>query len=200
MALDNPVLLLSTRTDLANTLQEHLILPKPYRLSCQHAIETQRMAMLLVDTGSRVVPETSAPVIALGKHDERALRHFPFPLRITELADALASLLPRMELSSLPVAIGASTCYFPLTRSLGQNAQSRILLTQKEAELLLHLLAAKGIELPREQLLSEIWGYGERANSHTLETHLYRLRQKLGAAGAHDVHILARGGTLALVT
>ncbi len=52
-------------------------------------------------------------------------------------------------------------------------------LTEKEVALIEYLLRAEGKIIPREALLGDIWGYGEDINTHTLETHIYRLRAKL---------------------
>tara|TARA_B100001179_G_C18549622_1_gene385420 strand:- start:120 stop:617 length:498 start_codon:yes stop_codon:yes gene_type:complete len=59
------------------------------------------------------------------------------------------------------------------------NATDRIALHAKEAELLRALLEAEGQPITREQLLQQVWGYAESATTNTLETHMYRLRQKL---------------------
>jgi hypothetical protein len=52
-------------------------------------------------------------------------------------------------------------------------------LTEKECQLLRFFYQYKGQELSKERLLQEIWGYHPDAETHTLETHIYRLRQKL---------------------
>jgi DNA-binding response OmpR family regulator len=51
-------------------------------------------------------------------------------------------------------------------------------LTDKETRILRYLHRAQGQAVSREALLSEIWGYDSRLTTHTLETHIYRLRQK----------------------
>lgn len=52
-------------------------------------------------------------------------------------------------------------------------------LTEKECQLLRFFYQHQGQELSKERLLREIWGYHPDAETHTLETHIYRLRQKL---------------------
>lgn len=52
-------------------------------------------------------------------------------------------------------------------------------LTEKECRLLRFFHQNRGVELSKETLLQEIWGYHPEAETHTLETHIYRLRQKL---------------------
>ena len=57
-----------------------------------------------------------------------------------------------------------------------------IRLTEKEAALL-DYLRRKDAPVDRDTLLRDIWGYGEGISTHTLETHIYRLRQKLDNTG-----------------
>jgi DNA-binding response OmpR family regulator len=52
-------------------------------------------------------------------------------------------------------------------------------LTEKETELLQCLLVADGETIPRDMLLKSVWGYSDEITTHTLETHIYRLRGKL---------------------
>lgn len=52
-------------------------------------------------------------------------------------------------------------------------------LTDKEVGILRFLASAPGRRGEREALLSEVWGYKNAVSTHTLETHIYRLRQKI---------------------
>ncbi len=67
-------------------------------------------------------------------------------------------------------------------------------LTEKEADLLNRLRRASG-PVSREELLSSVWGYEAEIDTHTLETHIYRLRRKLLSEDAgEDVFITEPGG------
>ena len=55
-----------------------------------------------------------------------------------------------------------------------------ITLTAKEFELLQELMRARGNVLTREVLMDRVWGYHSQATSRTLDTHVRRLREKLG--------------------
>tara|TARA_B110000971_G_C20017010_1_gene504461 strand:+ start:1820 stop:2509 length:690 start_codon:yes stop_codon:yes gene_type:complete len=55
----------------------------------------------------------------------------------------------------------------------------KIRLTEKETNILKFLHRAKGAPVPREVLLHDVWGYNAEVSTHTLETHIYRLRQKI---------------------
>jgi hypothetical protein len=56
-------------------------------------------------------------------------------------------------------------------------------LTELERDILLRLIRAEGAVVDRDTLLSDVWGYSSEAATHTVETHVWRLRQKLGEDG-----------------
>lgn len=59
-----------------------------------------------------------------------------------------------------------------------QRTKKKIRLTEKETAILKYLYR-KGSPVGREELLAEVWGYNSGVTTHTLETHVYRLRQKI---------------------
>lgn len=56
---------------------------------------------------------------------------------------------------------------------------TKIQLTEKEVEILAYLNDKKGQIVTREELLNTVWNYAKDVETHTLETHIYRLRQKI---------------------
>lgn len=60
-----------------------------------------------------------------------------------------------------------------------EKAGKKVRLTEKETAILKYLLRAGTKPVPREILLAEVWGYNAGVSTHTLETHIYRLRQKI---------------------
>lgn len=72
--------------------------------------------------------------------------------------------------------------------TLSQATESQRL-TGKEAEILLYLFDHGG-QVGREDLLETVWGYGSGISTHTLETHIYRLRQKIEADPANPKFLL----------
>ena len=62
-------------------------------------------------------------------------------------------------------------------------------LTEKETSILWHLLNNKDSKILQKNLLKDIWGYDEGIQTRTLETHIYRIRKKLGNIGANKFKI-----------
>lgn len=62
---------------------------------------------------------------------------------------------------------------------VSQNDDQRILLTEKERNILLFLADRDKGAVKKDDLLHEIWNYAPDLETHTLETHIYRLRQKI---------------------
>ncbi|MDQ2101601.1 response regulator transcription factor [Azospirillum isscasi] len=62
---------------------------------------------------------------------------------------------------------------------LADGGNRKIRLTEKETAILKYLYRAGGAVIGRETLLGEVWGYNAGVTTHTLETHVYRLRQKI---------------------
>ena len=73
---------------------------------------------------------------------------------------------------------------FPQRRQVVAGSRS-VTLTAKEFDLLRELMRAGGNVLTREMLMDKVWGYHGDAASRTLDTHVRRLREKLGDDGAH---------------
>lgn len=68
----------------------------------------------------------------------------------------------------------------PAYKQLLDGADGRtVRLTEKETAILQYLYRAGGATVSRETLLREVWGYRPGVTTHTLETHIYRLRQKI---------------------
>jgi two-component system phosphate regulon response regulator PhoB len=74
----------------------------------------------------------------------------------------------------------------------------RVALTVKEFDLLYELLHARGNVLTRESLMDEVWGYHGEATSRTLDTHVRRLREKLGSEGVYVETVRGVGYRMAI--
>lgn len=79
-----------------------------------------------------------------------------------------------------------------------RHADGDMELTAKESAILLCLYHHRHGWLPRQQLLEEVWGYSDTIATHTLETHLYRLRSKLRDIFGHEDLVVTRQGAYQL--
>ena len=82
-----------------------------------------------------------------------------------------------------------------LTAADGQKVR----LTEKETNILKFLLRAGAVIVPREKLLHEVWGYNAAVTTHTLETHIYRLRQKIEVDPSQACLLVTAAGGYKLV-
>lgn len=69
--------------------------------------------------------------------------------------------------------------FHPAMKLLVTDDDRKLRLTEKETNILKYLQRAGGRPVPRDELLAEVWGYNAAVTTHTLETHVYRLRQKI---------------------
>ncbi len=65
------------------------------------------------------------------------------------------------------------------SKLLIDEKKKQVRLTEKETNILKYLYRAGAKPVAREELLTEVWGYNAGVTTHTLETHIYRLRQKI---------------------
>jgi DNA-binding response OmpR family regulator len=84
----------------------------------------------------------------------------------------------------------------PSAKTLQDDRNNRkIRLTEKEAAILKFLYRAREQVTSREVLLNEVWGYNAGVTTHTLETHVYRLRQKIERDPSQaEILVTAPGG------
>jgi DNA-binding response OmpR family regulator len=102
------------------------------------------------------------------------------PFRFGVLLARLRALLRRHEHSDLVEYTLGTITFSPRSRRLVDHATGRHgRLTDKESAVLHFLCRAKNRLVDRETLLAEVWGYRDGVDTHTLETHIYRLRRKI---------------------
>jgi len=82
----------------------------------------------------------------------------------------------------------------PSAKVLVDSQQRKIRLTEKETNILKYLYRAGEKPVSREELLAEVWGYNAGVTTHTLETHVYRLRQKIESDPANAKLLLTEAG------
>ncbi len=102
------------------------------------------------------------------------------PFRISVLLARMRAQLRQHEQSEDAVFMIGPYSFRPGAKMLEDGKTGRkIRLTEKETAILRFLLRAGSRPIGRDILLKEIWGYNSGITTHTLETHIYRLRQKI---------------------
>ena len=146
-----------------------------------------------------------APIIMLTGHDadsdtilgleSGANDYVTKPFRFAVLLARIRTQLRQHEASEDAIfAIGPFT-FWPGSKLLLNQAGSKLRLTEKETSILRYLYRAGERPASRERLLREVWGYNSGVTTHTLETHIYRLRQKIEKdAAAPAILVTAAGG------
>lgn len=76
-----------------------------------------------------------------------------------------------------------------------EEKNQKVRLTEKETAILKYMYRAGDKVVGRDQLLNEVWGYNADVTTHTLETHIYRLRQKIEEEPSNaEILVTASGG------
>jgi DNA-binding response OmpR family regulator len=130
-----------------------------------------------------------SPIIMLTGHDAEddtvqgldagANDYVTKPFRFAVLLARIRAQLRSHEASEDAIfALGPYT-FKPGAKVLLTDKGSKIRLTEKETAILRYLYRSGDKIVPRDILLSEVWGYNANVTTHTLETHVYRLRQKI---------------------
>ena len=101
----------------------------------------------------------------------------PFKFAVL-LARIRAQLRQHEQSEDAVFTIGPFT-FKPAAKMLLDEKNAKVRLTEKETSILKYLFRSGGKVVSRETLLHEVWGYNAGVTTHTLETHIYRLRQKI---------------------
>jgi DNA-binding response OmpR family regulator len=122
------------------------------------------------------------------------------PVRMAELLARLRARIRLFADSENAVLPLGPYIFHPAAKLLQQPARNRrIRLTDKEMRILKYLYRANARVL-RQTLLNEVWGYNTGVTTHTLETHIYRLRQKIEADPGNPSLLLTGDGGYRLAT
>ena len=100
------------------------------------------------------------------------------PLNILALLEKLKNLIDQKNNALLEIKKFKKFNYSSRLKTIYVDEIS-LYLTDKENEIFQILLDNKNISLSKKQLLSKVWNYNEDIDTHTLETHIYTLRQKI---------------------
>lgn len=101
------------------------------------------------------------------------------PFRFSVLLARMRAALRQHDQSEDVVFSIGPYSFQPAAKLLENGDGSKIRLTDKETSILKFLYRQGSKTISRDVLLAEVWGYNNRVTTHTLETHIYRLRQKI---------------------
>ncbi len=139
----------------------------------------------------------ACPIILLGGRVVAAANdHIAKPFRLGQLLGRLDALLrPPAETTRVPpLPLGPYQFHVDEKLLVRPDDGHKVRLTDKETALLRLLHDAAGGTVSRDALLEQVWGYRQGVSTHTLETHIYRLRRKMEADATAPTLLLTEGG------
>ena len=216
------ILLVDDDEDLRQTLTEQLSLYEEFAVlqeaTAGKGVQTARSApvdLLIMDVG---LPDMDgreavkllrkggfkAPIIMLTGHDTDsdtilgleagANDYVTKPFKFAVLLARIRAQLRSHEQSEDAVFHIGPYEFRPSGKLLTDPRGRKVRLTEKETNILKYLYRAGGKPVSREELLTEVWGYNAGVTTHTLETHVYRLRQKIEPEPASAQILLTEAG------
>ena len=227
MAAARKILIVDDDADLREALIEQIALQEEFEpipagsaASAMTAVGEGHIDLVLMDVGLPDMDGRAAvramrskgykgPVIMLTGHDSEADTiegldagandYVAKPFRFAVLLARIRAQLRSHEASEDAVlSIGPYT-FRPATKLLTNERGSKVRLTEKETSILRYLYRAGGKVIGRDELLQEVWGYNAEVTTHTLETHIYRLRQKIEKDPSSASLLVTEGGGYKLV-
>ncbi|GHG82235.1 response regulator transcription factor [Pseudodonghicola xiamenensis] len=201
------ILLVDDDEDLRDALGEQLVMTEDFEVTeagdghaAMERVKDGLFDLLILDVG---LPDTDgrelcklmrkqgvkAPILMLTGHDTDAdtilgldagandyvAKPFKFPVLLARIR---AQLRQHEQSEDAVFKLGPYT-FKPSMKMLITGDDRKIRLTEKETNILKYLYRAPESVVPRDILLHEVWGYNAGVTTHTLETHIYRLRQKI---------------------
>ncbi len=150
------------------------------------------------------------PVVMLTAHDSDAdtilgldagandyvSKPFKFPVLLARIR---AQLRQHEQSEDAVFTLGPYT-FKPAAKMLITEDDRKVRLTEKETNILKFLYRAQDGVVARDVLLHEVWGYNAGVTTHTLETHIYRLRQKIEPDPSNARLLVTESGGYRLVS
>lgn len=153
---------------------------------CRYARESSQLPIIMLTAKSAEHDKLKG--FELGADD-----YITKPFSPKVLAAKVKALLKRMSYSNNEQQLkGGEISLDPITHTVMVSGQS-VQFTHKEYELLRLLLANQGKVFSREELLSRIWGFDYLGETRTIDTHIKRIRAKLGDEARHIITLIRSG-------
>ncbi|RIK86391.1 MAG: DNA-binding response regulator [Hyphomicrobiales bacterium] len=150
-----------------------------------------------------------APIIMLTGHDTDsdtilgleagANDYVTKPFRFAVLLARIRAQLRQHEQSEDATFTVGPYIFKPSQKLMTDQKGAKVRLTEKEASIIKYLYRAGDKVVTRDVLLEEVWGYNSGVTTHTLETHVYRLRQKIERDPSNAEILVTESGGYKLV-
>ena len=141
-----------------------------------------------------MLTETAGAMEAVGELTAGANDYIAKPIRFAELMTLIETYRARNAARANAQLILGGFHFSHSHKTLIHITSGKVIpLTEKETAMLEQLAANKST-ISKDALLKAVWGYGGGVNTHTVETHIYRLRRKIYAVDATPLIITAEGG------
>lgn len=101
------------------------------------------------------------------------------PFRVEELLKKIYMLAAKLKLFDQSVILLNGNFFEPKKNQIKSKEGNCVRLTEKETQIIKVLHRESGTTLTKDLILKKIWGYENIISTHTLETHIYRLRKKM---------------------
>jgi DNA-binding response OmpR family regulator len=201
------ILVVDDDEDLRSSLAEQLALHEEFTIlqaaSATEAVATARSQtpdLILLDVGLPDMDGREAvkllrregypnPIIMLTGHtsdadtilglEVGANDYITKPFKFSVLLARIRVQLRQFEQSDDATFVIGPYVFHPRSKQMTSSRGSKLRLTEKETAILRFLYKAAPNIVTREVLLRDVWGYNANVTTHTLETHIYRLRQKI---------------------
>jgi DNA-binding response OmpR family regulator len=221
------ILIVDDDTELRETLVEQLALHEEFDAVSMEtgakgvqAAKAGQVDLVIMDVGLpdmdgreavRILRKNGfkAPIIMLTGHntdsdtilglESGANDYVAKPFRFAVLLARIRAQLRQHEASEDAVFAIGPYQFRPSSKLLTNPRGGKIRLTEKETAILRYLYRAGQKSVSRETLLQEVWGYNSGVTTHTLETHVYRLRQKVEKDAANPAILVTDAGGYKLV-
>lgn len=221
------ILLVEDDEALRDALIEQLSLYEEFDVSTEAnaakgiaAARAKRVDLMIMDVGLpdmdgreavKLLRKTGfkAPIIMLTGHDSDsdtilgleagANDYVTKPFRFAVLLARVRAQLRTHEQSEDAVFTIGPYTFRPAQKIMTESNGGKVRLTEKETAIIKYLYRADQKIIGRDELLEQVWGYNSGVTTHTLETHIYRLRQKIEKDPSNARLLVTEGGGYKLV-